>query len=646
MCGIVGHWHTQPDPVPIEAALNAIAHRGPDGSGVWTNREVYLGHGRLAILDLSEAGAQPMPSDDGQVVITYNGEIYNFAELRQSLESIGVRFHGGSDTEVLLRLYEADGMAMLPKLNGIFAFAVFDGRSNDLFVVRDGFGVKPLYYSEQDEGFSFCSEIKGILPLLADIGGLDSAALLRYMTFLWCPGAGTPLKEVRKLGPGEWLRVRVGRVVERQQWYVQPLLRTSSSVVNRTEAAPQVASALRRAVHRQLVADVPVGAFLSGGLDSSAVVAFAREQAPGIRCFTIATPGGRDPGDPDDLPYARRVAKHLDVHLDVVEVDAARMAASVEQMVWHLDEPLADPAPLNVLFISQLARDAGIKVLLSGTGGDDLFTGYRRHRAVSLERWWRWLPRGGRAVLEKLPGRVLQKSPLGRRLAKAFRGASLDGDSALAGYFMWGAPAELAALLHPDVRAELGGIPVEQPMLEFLHDMPPGRPALDRMLALEQRFFLGDHNLIYTDKMSMAAGIEVRVPFLDMDLVEFAASIPVSLKQRGSVGKSILKSAMEPYLPQDVIYRPKTGFGAPLRRWLNNELRELLRDLLSEHSIKARGLFDAGAVHTLIRDTESGRRDGTYPLFALMCIEIWCRQFFDRYGGTSRHDSHTRNPSK
>ena len=632
MCGIVGQWRMQSDPVPIEAALSEIAHRGPDGSGVWTNGEVHLGHARLAILELSEAGAQPMSSDDGQVVITYNGEIYNFAELRQVLEATGVRFYGGSDTEVLLRLYEAEGMAMLPKLNGMFAFAVFDGRSGDLFVVRDGFGVKPLYYSEQSEGFSFCSEIKGLLPLLADVGDLDSSALLRYLTFLWCPGVGTPLKQVRKLAPGEWLRVRSGRVVERQQWYVQPLLRTYPSAMSKLQAAPQVASALRRAVHRQLVADVPVGAFLSGGLDSSAVVAFAREQTPGIRCFTIATPDGRDPGDPDDLPYARRVAEHLDVRLDVVEVDAARMAACVEKLVWHLDEPLADPAPLNVLFISQLARDAGIKVLLSGTGGDDLFTGYRRHRAVSLERWWRWLPRSGRAMLERLPSKVRQQSPLGRRLAKAFRGASLDGDRALAGYFMWGGPEELAALLHPDLRAELGDTPVEQPMLEFLNGMPPGRPALDRMLALEQRFFLGDHNLIYTDKMSMAAGVEVRVPFLDMELAEFAASIPVSLKQRGSVGKSILKSAMEPYLPHDVIYRPKTGFGAPLRRWLKNELRELLRDLLSEHSIKMRGLFDAGAVQALIRDTESGRRDGTYPLFALMCIEIWCRQFLDRNG--------------
>lgn len=638
MCGIVGHWGSPADSTGIEASLLAISHRGPDGHGIWSGSGVALGHVRLAILDLTATGAQPMVSDDGAIVLTYNGEIYNFQELRRQLETTGIKFRGGSDTEVLLRLYESEGMRMLSRLNGIFAFALYDGRSGDLYVVRDALGVKPLYYTESDEAFSFCSEIKGLLPLMGHPGEIDGDALRRYLTFLWCPGDGTPLKKVRKLGPGEWLRVRSGKVLERRKWHVQPMLRTRPSAMTMSQAATEVAGALRLAVHRQLIADVPVGAFLSGGLDSSAVVAFAREQAPDIRCFTISTPGGRDPGDPDDLPYARRVAGHLGVQLDVVEVDAARMTSAVERMVWHLDEPLADPAPLNVLFISELARASGIKVLLSGSGGDDLFTGYRRHRAVQMEKWWRWLPRAGREALELLPHLLNQASPSGRRLAKAFAGAGLEGDQALTAYFNWGRPDELAALLEPHHRAAGGGEAAEQPMLEFLSGMPEGRPPLDRMLALEQRFFLGDHNLLYTDKMSMAAGVEVRVPFLDMDLVELAAAIPVSLKQRGNMGKAILKIAMQPYLPHDVIYRPKTGFGAPLRRWLRNELREMLLDLLSEHTLKARGLFNHRAVHALIRDTDDGRRDGTYPLFALMCIEIWCRQFLDGQGALTHQD--------
>ena len=640
MCGILGVSGALDAP-GLQLSLAAIAHRGPDDCGLVVDEAagIALGHTRLAILDLSPAGHQPMTSDDGQLVLVFNGEIYNFRELRAMLEAKGVAFRGHSDTEVLLRLYQAEGLAMLPRLNGIFAFALYDKRIGDLLVVRDALGVKPLYVSEVDGHFVFSSEIKAMLPLLRSAMALDEESLLRYLTYLWCPGDGTPLASVRKLSPGQWLRVKNGQVVERKQWFQPPMLRTPARKADAARMVVEVRDGLRAAVHRQLVADVPVGAFLSGGLDSSAIVAFAREQAPQIRCFTIATPGGRDAGETDDLPYAHRVARHLGVSLDVVEVDSARMAGAVERMVWQLDEPLADPAPLNVLFISQLARDQGIKVLLSGAGGDDLFTGYRRHVAVGLGRWWRWMPRRARTGLAALAGRLDQRTGLGRRAGKLFAGAGLVGDEYLASYFAWARPEAIMPLLHRDVRESLGKVRPEQPMLDFLTDMPKARPDMDRMLALEQRFFLADHNLTYTDKMSMAAGVEVRVPFLDMDLIELAASIPAGLKQRGNEGKWILKKAMEPYLPRDVIYRPKTGFGAPLRRWLGGELRELMGDLLAEESLRRRGLFDPGAVQRLIVDNESGHQDGAYLLFSLMCVEIWCRQFLDDAGKRSTFGS-------
>lgn len=318
--------------------------------------------------------------------------------------------------------------------------------------------------------------------------------------------------------------------------------------------------------------------------------------------------------------------------LDVVRIDAGRMAGDLERMVAQLDEPLADPAPLNVLYISQLAREHGIKVLLSGAGGDDLFTGYRRHRALMAERWWSWLPGPMRQGLVKATGTLDQRSSLGRRLAKLFSGAGLDGDARLVNYFRWTNRADLEPLYSAEFRAALGESRAEAPMLEFLRDLPPETSRLERMLALEQRFFLADHNLLYTDKMSMAAGVEVRVPFLDLDLVEFASRIPDRFKQRGSQGKWVLKKAMEPYLPREVIYRPKTGFGAPLRRWMRHELRELLGDLLSEASLHRRGLFDPAAVQRLIADNDVGRVDASYSLLSLLCIEIWCRTYLDTSG--------------
>ena len=630
MCGIVGYFGSFV-PEFLAKANELQSHRGPDADGIWfdVGAGIGLAHRRLSILDLSPAGAQPMASDDGAVVLVFNGKIYNFRELRAELEASGHQFRGHSDTVVLLHLYFAHGEAMLTRLNGIFAFALWDKRNQSLFVARDALGVKPLYYAASSAGFAFASEIKALLCLVPEARELDIPAIHRYLSFLWCPGEGTPLRGVRKLLPGEAMVVRDGKIVRRWTWYQLPVFRAVTGDLSEADALTGTVDGLRRAVQRQLVADVPVGAFLSGGLDSSAVVAFAREQVPDIRCFTIESVGGQEAGATDDLPYARRVAQHLKVPLDVVRIDASRMADDLERMVTQLDEPLADPAPLNVLYISQLAREQGIKVLLSGAGGDDLFTGYRRHVAVNYERYWDWLPQRVRSGLEQATARLDQRKPLFRRLAKVCSGAGLAGDARLANYFVWAKESQLLSLYTSDFRARLGQESAVQPMLDFLRPLPASVQPLDKMLALEQRFFLADHNLNYTDKMSMAVGVEVRVPFLDLDLVEHAARIPLGLKQRGRVGKWVLKKAMEPYLPHDVIYRPKSGFGAPLRRWMRHELRPLLGDLLSAESLKRRGLFEPAAVQRLIAQNDSGQVDAAYTLLSLLCIEIWCRTYVD-----------------
>jgi asparagine synthase (glutamine-hydrolysing) len=648
MCGIAGLYGATSSNLSSDmrhAVIRLLQHRGPDDSGVFqdSGRAVSLFHTRLSIQDLSPLGYQPMLSADGKVTLVLNGEIYNFRELRAELKSAGHVFRGRSDTEVLLQLYlegrarNADPLAFLPRLNGIFAFAIWDADLQKLFLARDALGVKPLYFSTSADGFAFSSEIKALQLLQPQAGALDISALDRYLTYLWCPSEQTPFQSDKQLGPGEALVVQGGAITQHRKWFQLPFFSSAGQAGNGPALSEQAAitgteSHLRQAVHRQMVADVPVGAFLSGGLDSSSIVVFAREVNPDLRCFTIEAVGAAGEGMADDLPYAKQVAKHLQVPLEVVRIDASRMAHDLPAMVAQCDEPLADPAPLNVLYISRLAREQGIKVLLSGAGGDDLFTGYRRHRALMAEKYWSWLPKAARLGLKRFTSSLDTTKPLNRRLRKLFNGAGLEGDERLVNYFRWTDRADLTALYSADFKAALGDSCAEQPMLDFLADLPPGIDRLERMLALEQRFFLADHNLIYTDKMSMAVGVEVRVPFLDLDLVQFAGTIPARFKQRGAEGKWVLKKAMEPYLPREVIYRPKSGFGAPLRRWMRVELRELLGDILGESSLRNRGLFDPVAVQQLIRANDQGKVDASYTLLSLMCIELWCRHFIDHPG--------------
>ncbi|QNJ07706.1 asparagine synthase (glutamine-hydrolyzing) [Synechococcus sp. Minos11] len=643
MCGIAGFSARQLSPslgVWLSDAVQSLNHRGPDDFGVYApiNSSIGLAHTRLSILDLSNAGHQPMLSSDGRVALVFNGEIYNFKQLRLELENDGFVFVSDTDTEVLLALYLScragkgnplsHFVSKLQRLNGIFAFALWDFDTASLLLARDSHGIKPLYFSQYNGVLAFASELKALTPLVGSCQQLDVTALNRYLTFLWSPGERTPAPNIRKLGPGEMLRVRHGLVEDHTCWSVRPCCH-SSRPFHQTQFISGTENLLRQAVQRQMVADVPVGAFLSGGIDSSSIVSFAREITPDLECFTIDVRQGHSEGFADDLPYAREVADHLGVPLTVVQVDAAQMAAELEFMVWQLDEPLADPASLNLLHISRLAREQGIKVLLSGAGGDDLFSGYRRHMALEAEKWWRWLPRPLRLQLRASTGHLPTSHPFTRRLRKAFSGAHLEGDARIVHYFRWIERSDLEPLFTPAFRAALGNARAEDPMFDFLDGLPSNISSLERMLALEQRFFLTDHNLLYTDKMSMAVGVEVRVPFLDPDLVEFAAQIPTQFKQRGRQSKWILKKAMEPYLPKDVIYRPKSGFGAPLRRWLQVELRDWLADTLSVERLRSRGLFDPQAVQSLITANVEGRIDASYTLLSLACIEIWCKYFLD-----------------
>jgi asparagine synthase (glutamine-hydrolysing) len=630
MCGILGK--SRGDLDLIEKVNSLQSHRGPDDHGVFIDKkaQVGLGHTRLSVIDTSPLGHQPMLSKDGRLAIVFNGEIYNFRELRDILKENGFNFYGKSDTEVLLNLYLLDGVEMLSRLNGIFAFAIWDYEYQSLFIARDGLGVKPLYYSESTENFAFASEIKALLHLFPIDKKLDEDAINRYLAFLWCPGEGTPLTSVKKLLPGEAIIVKNGKIIKKWTWYRLPIFTEVSNNLKKNKSISGTLNHLRQAVHRQMISDVPLGAFLSGGLDSSSIVALAREINPDIKCFTIDTGSGQDEGVINDLPYAKKVAKHLKVDLEIVSVDHSNIVQDLQFMVTQLDEPLADPAALNVFYISQLAKKQGIKVLLSGSGGDDLFTGYRRHYAVYLQKYLNLIPMVVRESLEKKTKKLSASNSIQRRLSKFFNGSSLDGIDKLTNYFRWADDALLQSLYSKEFKNNLSdNISAEEPMVNYIKPIITNSEPLDQILAMEQRFFLADHNLNYTDKMSMAAGIEVRVPFLDMDLVNFSAQIPNKYKQKGRIGKWVLKKAMESYLPHDVIYRTKTGFGVPLRRWIKFELKELLTDLLSTESINKRGIFSSPAVHQLILDNDNGKIDASYTLLSLLCIEIWCRAYID-----------------
>ena len=630
MCGISGYYDSSNSIASLNESLNLLQHRGPDDGGTYVDNSsnIGLGHRRLSIIDTSILGHQPMFDSKKKIVLVFNGEIYNFKELKIDLIKEGFTFKGNSDSEVLLNLYISRGIQMLSQLNGIFSFVIWDKNIEQLFLARDSFGVKPLYYSISENGFCFSSEIKSLFPLMPVVidQTVDAESIAKYLSFLWCPGSGTPLNSVKKLPPGEAMIVKNGCIVNQWPWFRLPVFSQGQKQYDKEQSISGVRRHLRQAVHRQMVSDVPVGAFLSGGLDSSSIVAFAKELSPDIRCFSIDT-RRNDNEFVDDLPYAKLVAKHLGVPLDIVTIDSHNLANDIEKMVYQLDEPLADPAALNVFYISQLARQQGIKVLLSGVGADDLFTGYRRHHALQIEKYWSWMPKSVRKSLKSLTSNLDTNNNIKRRINKLFSGADLSSQDRLINYFRWTDTSILNSLFDPELRRELKDKNSNTTMSDFIEPLLENKTRLDSMLALEQRYFLTDHNLIYTDKMSMAAGVEVRVPFLDKDLVDFASKIPNKYKQSGSTGKWVLNMAMKPYLPKDIFHRPKTGFGVPLRSWIKYELRDIIGDLLSTDSLKKRGLFEPNAVSSLISDNKLGKIDATYTIFSLLCIEIWCRKF-------------------
>ncbi len=637
MCGICGYVGAH-RPELLEAMCNAMTHRGPDDSGTWCDEQakIGLGHRRLSIIDLTETGHQPMSGADGAIQLSYNGEIYNFPDHREDLIKRGYRFRGQSDTEVLLYMYEEYGLDFLGKLNGIFALAIWDSRTGQLILARDHAGVKPLYYWKTGEKLFFASEIKSLLRIDGIGRELNEQVIPAYLTFLWVPGRETMLKSVSKLEPGHILIWKDGRV-ETRQWF--NLDYDPDESVPEAEWIERVHDTFMRTTRRQMVSDVPLGAFLSGGLDSSSIVACMRHAFPQreITCYTMAYDPAdlRREGTVDDFPYAKRVAKHLDVNLKslILKPDVVDLLGKI---VYHMDEPDADPTAILTYLVSKLAHQDGTKVLLSGTGGDEVFFGYRSHQALARYKQLRWIPRRMLAAMLSgagAAGTLLQgaQGPIGRRMRKFKRGLMSTGLARHLAIVDWSSPQVRGRLLSGDLANLVEGDGVPACMRKY-YDGFMGSGELNRHSHVLNQTFLAAHNFLYTDKCSMAESIETRVPFMDVELMQLCARIPERYKLSGNTTKHVLKKAMERYLPKDVIYRAKTGFAPPLREWIVNGLDGMIRESLGSKRLKARGLFDPDAIDDIIRTNRANRADHGYLIYALLSLEIWQQTFIDSPG--------------
>jgi asparagine synthase (glutamine-hydrolysing) len=615
---------------------DTLAHRGPDGEGVMCfgaedgKTPAALGHRRLSIIDPTPRGAQPMQYADGRYWITYNGELYNFRGLRRELEQDGFKFGSDCDTEVVLALYARHGAAMLSKMNGIFAFAIWDTVKSELFLARDRLGVKPLYYHQALDGsLYFASEVKALLAALPR-PRLRHDVVGDFLTFLWVPDPDTIFDGIYKLSPGHYATLRDGRLRTSQYWDMTfaPEERSTS------QWSDTVRDAVCDAVRRQTVADVPLGSFLSGGIDSSAIIAALSGVTDRISTYTV----GFTPEDlaheiiPDDIRYSRMMTREFD--LDYHEfILRPNLVDLLPRVIWHMDEPVADPAAITTHVICSAARQS-LKVVLSGIGGDEVFAGYPRHLAARIAQLTDSVPRPLRAAMHRglearltlgRPGRL--RGPR-RNLLKFAGGLDATPQERYLRYSSYYRPEQLERVLSDDMHDDLGSRNPFQRHHEYLETVE-GEHWLNQLLYLDMKTFLPCLNLTYTDKMSMAASTEVRVPFLDDELVALSGRIPPGLKLRHFRRKYIFKRSMEGMLPKEVIWRKKAGFGAPIRSWLVGDLKPMLDDLLSPRSVANRGLLDVAEVQRLRRANDAGTEDNALRLWAMMTLELWQQQFID-----------------
>lgn len=625
MCGIAGCYQQADGHQVATVMIERLAHRGPDGKGLDTfsdgHVDAHLAHRRLSIIDLSEAASQPF-SKDG-LTLSYNGELYNYRELRRELVQGGVGFRSSSDTEVVLEAWRQWGPDCLARFRGMFAFALLDERSGHLSLARDHLGIKPLFFLRRQGGVVFASELKALVAALGSELAVDPGALVASMLYYWVPEQRCALRGVEKLPPGSWADVSPdGRTDVHRYWNLP-------DVAAEAAAGPplELGAVVHQSIAAHLVADVPVSTFLSGGLDSSIVTVLAKRVNPEIDAYTITfrAEDQRLEDMPDDAAYARKVATQFGVKLHEIEI-APDIVDMLPRMVDTLDEPIGDAAAINTFLICEAARQAGTKVLLSGMGADELFGGYRKHYACLLGARYRRLPAGVRAnmirpAVDRLPVAVGGRGLRQARWAKRFLSfADLAEEPAFRRSYTLFDDDQLAELLDPSLEPHVADI--FQDHAEVYNDNSLS-DHVSRMCLADARLFLPGLNLAYTDRASMAASTEVRVPFVDVEVVRAAFSLPGSAKIAGRRGKAALKEAAEAWLPREIVHRPKGLFSAPLRAWIGRDLRGLIDDVVVGGELVRSGFLRRQAVVGLVQEQRSGRQDHSKQIWQLLTLELW-----------------------
>ena len=608
----------------VKAMADTIEHRGPDDEGYYVSGQVGLGFRRLSIIDL-QSGHQPLSNEDGSIWIVFNGEIYNYQELRTLLLGRGHVFRTRTDTEVIVHLYEEFGPACLEKLRGMFGFAIWDQKTRTFLLARDRVGIKPLYYHLSDTSLIFGSEIKAILADPAVKREMAPELIDRFLTFLYLPGEETLLKGIRKLAPGHYLLSRDGKTIQKQYWDLGFAGLPQSRSLE--DAEGELVSQLAEAIGLHMIADVPVGILLSGGVDSTGVLSFAVEETDKkISSFTIGFAGA---GVADERPYARLASDTFGSQHHEMTISADDFAAFLPKYVWHMEEPVCEPPAIAMYYVSKLAKGY-VKVLLSGEGGDEAFAGYSNYRNLV------WLERAKRGLsfLKTPAARGLSLADAIFDLPRVAKYVPLMSDHFPAYYY------SRTSNPHRTTGNRLGTVYSSAflPTIDREQSIQPVRTLqarvqdqnpLDAMLYIDTKTWLPDDLLIKADKMTMANSIELRVPLLDHKILEFAASLPPSFKLRGATTKFLLKKALTQRIPKEIRDRKKTGFPVPYETWLRKDLKDMVWGILTDRKTINRGYFRKNAVEDLLRANSNGS-DYSKEIFSLLSLELWQRTFLER----------------
>jgi asparagine synthase (glutamine-hydrolysing) len=631
MCGIAGFIGFKNNIALAESANNIQQHRGPDNHQVWNDEYIALAHRRLSIIDLSEAGNQPFQKND--LVIVFNGEIYNYKELQVKLQTEkGTIFSTSSDTEVVLEMFRNYGASCLDHFLGMFAFAIYNKTDKTLFIARDHFGIKPLFYTLTNEGFAFSSELKTLVTIPGFDKTINPKSLVSCLNYLWVSGNETMFKGCQKLPPAHYLTYTKKEGIKiTQYWELED--NSTGAEKSENDVIKEVENMIEESVNRHMVADVPVSSFLSGGLDSSLIAVLAKKKNNQLSTYTISTSKKDKKIEqmPDDEKYANIVADNFHFDHNVIQI-SPDILSEFPKMVCTLDEPIGDPAAINTYLICKAAREKGVKVLLSGMGADEIFFGYRRQKATLMAIRYNKLPgfikKTNSLLVNKLPVKLFGKGFKFGRWAKRFLSfATLPTDEAYMRSYSYYDSKELKELLKNEYSPAVDILNNEH---KALFNSKYNGDVINQICNTDISMFMLGLNLTYSDRASMAASVEVRVPFIDKIMISEAMKIPGNLKIKNGISKYILKKASEKYLPKEIIYRPKASFGAPIRSWISNELKDMVDNLLSEENINKRGFLNYSFVKKLIENDRNGESDNAYQIYQLLTLELWCREYLDK----------------